>query len=63
MLIHFDPIVTHPNHAKYPNNPLMHYVEVICLYETGHYLAVTEQAEQFLNLIGKDPFYNRRQYC
>ena len=44
-------------HAKYPNNPLMHYVEVICLYETGHYLAVTEQAEQFLNLIGKDPFY------
>ena len=43
--------------AKYPKNPLMHYVEIICLYETGHYKEVTEQAQQFLALIGKDPFY------
>lgn len=42
---------------KYPNNPLIHYVEVICLYETGHYDEVTSQAQQFLDLIGKDPFY------
>ena len=43
--------------AKYPKNPLMHYVEIICLYETGHYEDVSTQAEQFLQLIGKDPFY------
>jgi tetratricopeptide (TPR) repeat protein len=43
--------------AKYPKNPLMHYVEVICLFETKHYEAVTEQANQFLELIGQDPFY------
>ena len=43
--------------AKYPKNPLMHYVEIICLYETGHYDEVSAQAEQFLKLIGKDPFY------
>ena len=43
--------------AKYPQNPLMHYVEIICLYETGHYDEVSAQAEQFLKLIGKDPFY------
>ena len=43
--------------AKYPKNPLMHYVEVICLFETKHYEAVTEQANRFLELIGKDPFY------
>ncbi len=43
--------------AKYPKNPLMHYVEVICLYETGDYDGVTAQADQFLELIGKDPFY------
>ena len=43
--------------AKYPKNPLMHYVEIICLYETGHYDEVTAQAEEFLKLIGKDPFY------
>lgn len=43
--------------AKYPKNPLMHYVEVICLYETGDYDGVTAQANQFLELIGKDPFY------
>lgn len=43
--------------AKYPKNPLMHYVEVICLYETGDYDDVTAQAGRFLELIGKDPFY------
>lgn len=43
--------------AKYPKNPLMHYVEVICLYETGDYDDVTVQAGRFLELIGKDPFY------
>ena len=43
--------------AKYPNNPLMRYVEVICLYETGQYDEVTAQANTFLNLIGIDPFY------
>lgn len=43
--------------AKYPNNPLMHYVEVICLFETKHYTEVTEQARKFLELIGKDAFY------
>lgn len=43
--------------AKYPKNPLMHYVEIICLYETEHYDEVTRQAQAFLDLIGKDPFY------
>lgn len=43
--------------AKYPKNPLMHYVEIICLYETGHLDEVTQQANQFLQLIGQDPFY------
>ncbi len=43
--------------AKYPKNPLMHYVEIICLYETGHYDEVTRQAQVFLELIGNNPFY------
>ncbi len=43
--------------AKYPKNPLMHYVEIICLYETANYDEVTVQAEEFLKRIGKDPFY------
>lgn len=43
--------------AKFPNNPLMHYVEIICLYETGHLDDVTAQANQFLKLIGTDKFY------
>ena len=43
--------------AKYPKNPLMHYVEIICLYETGQLDSVTRQAQEFLGLIGKDPFY------
>ena len=43
--------------AKYPNNPLMRYVEVICLYEPGQYDEVTAQAKEFLTLIGTNPFY------
>ncbi len=43
--------------AKYPKNPLMHYVEIICLYETGDLDAVSAQGAAFLDLIGKDPFY------
>ena len=43
--------------AKFPTNPLMHYVEIICLYETKHYEDVTAQANEFLQLIGKDKFY------
>lgn len=43
--------------AKFPKNPLMHYVEIICLYETQHYDEVTQQANTFLTLIGNDPFY------
>ena len=43
--------------AKFPNNPLMRYVEIICLYETKNYAEVTAQANQFLALIGTDKFY------
>lgn len=43
--------------AKFPKNPLMHYVEIICLYETKNYDEVTAQANQFLTLIGSDKFY------
>ena len=43
--------------VKFPNNPLMHYVEIICLYETGHLDDVTAQANQFLKRIGTDKFY------
>ena len=44
-------------HAKYPNNPLMHYVEVICLYETGNFEEVSTKAQYFLDQIGQNPFY------
>lgn len=43
--------------AKYPQNPLMHYVEIICLFENGKYDDVIAQSEWFLTRIGKDPFY------
>ena len=43
--------------AKFPKNPLMHYVEIICLYETKNYDEVSAQAHQFLALIGHDKFY------
>ena len=35
----------------------MHYVEIICLYETKNYDEVTAQANEFLKLIGTDKFY------
>ena len=43
--------------AKFPQNPLMHYVEIICLYETKNYEQVTAQGNRFLELIGHDKFY------
>ena len=43
--------------SKFPQNPLMQYVEVICLYETKNYDEVTNHAQRFLDLIGQDPFY------
>lgn len=43
--------------AKFPTNPLMRYVEIICLYETKDYDQVTRQANEFLSLIGTDKFY------
>lgn len=43
--------------AKFPGNPLMHYVELICLFETGDYGRVLSGGSEFLGLIGKDPFY------
>ena len=43
--------------AKFPQNPLMRYVEIICLYETQNYDEVSAQARQFLQLIGSDKFY------
>lgn len=43
--------------AKYPDNPLMHYVELICLFETGQYGQVLDGGKEFLALIGQDPFY------
>lgn len=43
--------------AKFPHNPLMQYVEVICLYETKNYEEVSLHARAFLDKIGNDPFY------
>lgn len=43
--------------AKFPDNPLMHYVELICLFETGQYEQVLSGGKEFLALIGTDPFY------
>ena len=44
-------------HQKYPNNPLMGYVEIICLYETGDFKNVSANAQHFLQLIGTNPYY------
>lgn len=44
-------------HKKFPNNPLMGYVEIICLYETGDLKSVTDKAQKFLGLIGANPYY------
>ena len=43
--------------AKFPTNPLMHYVEIICLYENKQYDQVTAQAHEFLKRIGTNKFY------
>ena len=42
---------------KFPKNPLMHYVEIICLFETGKYDEVLSGGKEFLSLIGSDKFY------
>lgn len=42
---------------KFPKNPLMHYVEIICLFETGNYKEVLSGGKEFLSLIGSDKFY------
>lgn len=44
-------------HAKFPANPLMHYVVLICLFENGEYDQVIAGGEEFLNLIGSNKFY------
>ncbi len=44
-------------YAKFPSNPLMHYVVLICQFEVGNYDAVLTGGQEFLDLIGKDPFY------
>ena len=44
-------------HKKFPNNPLMGYVEIICLYETGDFKSVSTKASHFLELIGTNPYY------
>ena len=44
-------------HAKFPDNPLMHYVVLICQFENGQYEEVISGAEEFLNLIGTNKFY------
>lgn len=43
--------------TKYPQHPLMHYVEIICMFENGLYDDVIEQGNVFLQRIGKEPFY------
>ncbi len=43
--------------AKFPENPLMHYVELICLFENGQYEQVLSGGKEFLARIGTDPFY------
>lgn len=44
-------------HAKFPANPLMHYVVLICQFETGDYDAVLAGGQEFLELIGSNKFY------
>jgi len=44
-------------HAKFPENPLMHYVVLICLFENGKYDEVIAGATEFLGLIGSNKFY------
>lgn len=44
-------------HAKFPENPLMHYVVLICLFENGKYDEVIAGGQEFLGLIGSNKFY------
>ena len=44
-------------HAKFPTNPLMHYVVLICLFENGKYDEVIAGGQNFLGLIGSNKFY------
>ena len=44
-------------HAKFPTNPLMHYVVLICLFENGKYDEVIAGGQEFLGLIGSSKFY------
>ena len=44
-------------HAKFPSNPLMHYVVLICLFENGKYEQVITGGKEFLSLIGSNKFY------
>ncbi|MBO7238722.1 MAG: hypothetical protein J6U96_05570 [Elusimicrobiaceae bacterium] len=44
-------------HAKFPTNPLMHYVVLICLFENGKYDEVIAGGQEFLGLIGSNKFY------
>lgn len=44
-------------HRKFPANPLMHYVMLICLFENGRYDEVIAGGKEFLKLIGSNKFY------
>ena len=44
-------------HAKFPANPLMHYVVLICQFENGQYDEVLAGGQEFLRLIGSNKFY------
>ena len=43
--------------AKYPQNPLFKFVAVIAAYENKNYDETRQGAQEFLNKIGKEPFY------
>ncbi|MBR3631882.1 MAG: tetratricopeptide repeat protein [Elusimicrobiaceae bacterium] len=44
-------------HAKFPANPLMHYVVLICQFENEQYDEVLAGGQEFLSLIGSNKFY------
>lgn len=43
--------------AKYPQNPLFRFVAIIAAYQNKNYADVRSGAQDFLNKIGKEPFY------
>ncbi|MBQ3934034.1 MAG: tetratricopeptide repeat protein [Elusimicrobiaceae bacterium] len=43
--------------AKYPQNPLFRFVAIIAAYQNKNYTDVRSGAQDFLNKIGKEPFY------